>query len=193
MSPNILWFPSCLKLVVLSFLICNVLKMWSKIRRNMNIRFLLLHLQILVDLAFLPVVWDPHLYQLSELAAPQSQNMPLRCISFQLSHLEAGVFLHYTAATRNTETFSGFRALWRTLNWRSVTDILFNWYFSFTCCLCQCAPLNTEDQESWSHIFFDTLYQCRPGIQWSYLCHYKTRIHSIINFLKNHTDGSHMW
>lgn len=42
-------------LLVLSFLICNVLMMWNKIRRNMNIRFLLLHLQILVDLTFLPV------------------------------------------------------------------------------------------------------------------------------------------
>lgn len=42
-------------LLVLSFLICNVLMMWNKIRRNMNIRFLLLHLQILVDLTFLSV------------------------------------------------------------------------------------------------------------------------------------------
>lgn len=104
---------------VLNFLICNVLMTWGKIRRrNMGISFLLLHLQILVDLAFMAGVGENKAHTSCQSCLLQMLHAAKihRCsaIFFQLTRLAAGVFLHCIAAVSNTETSSVFRVLQRT-------------------------------------------------------------------------------
>lgn len=104
---------------VVNFLICNVLMMRGKIRRrNMSISFLLLHLQILVDLASMAGVGENKAHTSCQSCLLHTSHAAkihhCSAIFFQVTHLADGVFLHCIAAVSNTETSSVFRVLPKT-------------------------------------------------------------------------------